>query len=837
MSVGRAVLYVGSREHEVMDSVRGSEWRVEQVDTVNGVREQLDGVDVVVSEHALPDGDGTDVVEAVMELRPETAVVLVPAGAGDPELARLAAKRAGTRYVPADTLDGPAELAAVVDESTERVAADSQRYRRLVEQTTDVVVVVDRESGIEYADPTIEVALGYDPTALAGKDALSNIHADDRDRVTAALDRAVESPDESVSVEFRVEDAAGEYRWVSARARSFVDNTVIDGIVVTLREISERKERERELRRYETIVEAVDDLVFALDEDGNFIFVNEAHESMTGYEADALLGSSAARSVPEDGIERTEEAITDLLAAEGRSHTTYEMDILTKDEERIPCEAHLTLLTDENGEFCGTAGIVRDVSDRKEKEQLYSTVVTEANDGIVITQDDEVQFANEELARMVDGCREEIEGTPYVNFLAPEYHEFVVEGHMSTDPGANARFEAELHSLDGERVPVEVNTTRVRYQGGTGELAILRDISARKERERELELYETMLNAVPDPVYASNEDGEFIAINDATETMTGLNRADVIGDHVSVVMDEDDVSRGQEVVQDLLASDGRDRGIYEMGLHTTDSDVIPIENHVGLLTDTDGEFRGSVGVLRDISDRIRRERRLTVLNRALRHDLRNSMHVILANADLIERDVENADVISKLGMIRNRAEKINSLSEKAREIEQILGDQTGARRSVDLARLLTEQIETFREQHPDVTIAADLPEEAWVRATGLIDRAVENLVENSIQHTDDPTIDVAVEVDADTVTVTVADNGPGIPEKERRVVRQGSETPLDHASGLGLWLVAWITRDSGGEVIFEEPEDEGGTVRLELERCDPQDVESAAAAESGEQAE
>jgi len=251
------------------------------------------------------------------------------------------------------------------------------------------------------------------------------------------------------------------------------------------------------------------------------------------------------------------------------------------------------------------------------------------------------------------------------------------------------------------------------------------------------------------------------------------------------------------------------------------------ENHLALLRDEGDTFRGSVGVLRDVSDRRRREQRLTVLNRALRHDLRNSMHVILANAELIQRTVSAPDLDSKLQTIQSRAEEINTLSEKAREIEQTLGERAESRKRIDLPGLLTDQVEWFREQYPDVQITLDAPDHAWIYGTELVDVAVENLVENSVEHAPDPTIDVTVTSDDETVTVRVSDDGPGIPEKERRVVSKGTETPLDHASGLGLWLVAWITRDSGGEIVFEDA-GSGSVVTLAFDRAEPAPGQSGA---------
>jgi PAS domain S-box-containing protein len=588
-------------------------------------------------------------------------------------------------------------------------------------------------------------------------------------------------------------------------------------------------DRAAELARYETIIEAVDDLVFAFDESGRFTFANEAHESMTGNPAEDLIGKHPSVQVPEEDVAKTERIIRDLLADEDRTNATFEMDVIRTDGTRVPCETHIALMTDDDGAFRGTAGIVRDVSDRKEQERLFQRLVEEANDGIVITSDGAIQFCNEQMAEMLGTDRERLTGESVLEFVAPADRERVDEAFWQRYDGdeAGARYEVDLLTADGERVPVEVTTSLVSYEGSTADLGIVRDITERREREQELELYEEMLNAVPDLVYAIDEAGEFLAINEAGRELTGWDPEAVLGEHVSIGMDEADVHAGQRYVQELIADEDREKAIYEMDLYREDGEAIPAENHVALLTDEDGTFRGSVGVVRDVTDRQRRERRLTVLNRALRHDLRNSMHVVLANVDLLTRAVEDDDLLARLATIRRRAEEVNSLSEKAREIEQTLGTHETERRPVDLAPLLASQLRSFRERFPEATIRADLPGHAWVEATELVDTAVGNLVENSIQHSGEaPTVAVSLAVDEETVTVTVADDGPGIPEKERRVVQQGSETPLDHASGLGLWLVTWITRDSGGEISFEDHDDWGSVVHLELDRTEASDGET-----------
>jgi signal transduction histidine kinase len=103
--------------------------------------------------------------------------------------------------------------------------------------------------------------------------------------------------------------------------------------------------------------------------------------------------------------------------------------------------------------------------------------------------------------------------------------------------------------------------------------------------------------------------------------------------------------------------------------------------------------------------------------------------------------------------------------------------------------------------------------------------AVGNLLNNAIEHNDAerPSVRVSVEPtdgDGRYVRIRVADNGPGIPEAEREVLREGTETPLEHGSGLGLWIVYWIATMSGGDITFEENDGRGSVVTLALQSGD-----------------
>jgi len=132
---------------------------------------------------------------------------------------------------------------------------------------------------------------------------------------------------------------------------------------------------------------------------------------------------------------------------------------------------------------------------------------------------------------------------------------------------------------------------------------------------------------------------------------------------------------------------------------------------------------------------------------------------------------------------------------------------------VDLAAVVTEAIETLDTE--GVEVALETPDSAWIRADESVSYPVREVFENAVAHNDDPSrrIVARIEVNGSTTSLSVRDNGPGIPEDERSVLRAEEETPLSHASSIGLWLVKWMCELQGGTVRFDAT-DAGTTVQL-----------------------
>jgi signal transduction histidine kinase len=211
---------------------------------------------------------------------------------------------------------------------------------------------------------------------------------------------------------------------------------------------------------------------------------------------------------------------------------------------------------------------------------------------------------------------------------------------------------------------------------------------------------------------------------------------------------------------------------------------------------------------------------MNVLNRTLRHDLRNAMNVILGNAELLMREYGSDD---RAETVRSTAANMLELSNKVREIEHALDTSDRPREMVDVVSVVEEYVSAVRRSRPDVTIEVDLPESEWVLANNRIGAAIDNAIENAIDHnpSEEPRLRITAEAAEiagdDAVTITVADDGPGIPDEELAVLTEGGETPLEHTSGIGLWLIKWIVTESAGEVSFENSEMGGTAVRITLQ--------------------
>lgn len=199
-----------------------------------------------------------------------------------------------------------AQLEAAVSETaqSERMLRESEeRFRSLVRNASDLIIVLDAEGRIVYESPAVERVLGYMPEERVGSRAFDHLHPEDVERVRSKFLRLLRAPRERLSVEYRVRDREGRWRYFEAIGTNLLADPAVRGVVVNSREITERKRAEAALReseeRYRAVVEQAAEGILLVDMDSRRILeANAAYHDMLGYAPGELLKLTLYDVVP-----------------------------------------------------------------------------------------------------------------------------------------------------------------------------------------------------------------------------------------------------------------------------------------------------------------------------------------------------------------------------------------------------------------------------------------------------------------------------------------------------------------------------------------------------------
>lgn len=1019
------LLYVGP---DPGDAGRGPEHDSASVTSVTTAADALSELtsetyDGVVCEHRPGTETGIDALASIRERRPDLPVVLCTAEP-DGVVAARATRHDVTEYVPRSEADPFDRLVEVVG----GIAADRTARERTLRANNEVLqdlTLLATEAGVserETVERALEIGLRRFDLSFGY---LSRIEDGTHEIVTAVGDRpglkqGLETPLEATYCR-AVMETGDSYAIVDAVAEGWEDTYRQSGIACYLggritvdgepygtlcfaeetpnqepfsdteeaflellvewvsREL-ERRQRERELERYEDIIEAVDDGVYALDSEGYFEFVNQAMTDLTGYAEAELLGSHTSFIKNDAVVERAERIVREMIFEDRDDEATFELEVQAASGESLPAEDHMTLLYGDEERFAGTAGVIRDITARKERDEALSALLDTTRSLMQARTPEAVAETVREaaqsdlgfdlcLVRLYDEDTDTLrpvagsdglptrpvygadEGFPGETFQRGE--STIVDDFDRVETFDDDDISAAMYVPLGDHGVLSVGSTDGTFDDADVSVAeILASNAAaafdRVERETRLLRYESVVENVRDMVYVLDADGRFQLVTEPLAEYLGFERASLVGAHPREVLDESAVDAFERQIRELRGSD--DPGLIELEttLETADGSERPAEIEVSLLDD--GQFQGTVGVVRDLTDlkraraeladerdrfsylfdtlpdavvetetvgdaqfvrsvnpafadvfghdpdaavdrrlsdllrppdtgsrddlprfdecstdgdplqaevrlmtetgfrdflfrgipysrdddRVRgfgiytditeqreRERRLKVLNRVLRHNLRNDLTVVLGMADALDERIDDDELLAILDRLQGKAEEVAALSQRAREIERsVRRDRFGAD-PVDVPTTARRVVDACREEF-GARIETALPSTSVPAADGRLHRVLSELVENSIEHGGtDPTVRVGVEASDRTVRITVADDGPGIPRQELDVVT-GDEpiTQLRHGSGLGLWLVIWVTETYGGTVSFDGGDDGGTVVTLEVPRTD-----------------
>ncbi|WP_246989525.1 two-component system sensor histidine kinase NtrB [Halorientalis marina] len=344
--------------------------------------------------------------------------------------------------------------------------------------------------------------------------------------------------------------------------------------------------------------------------------------------------------------------------------------------------------------------------------------------------------------------------------------------------------------------------------------------------ELQIRLFKQAVEQTAHAVYITDTDGHIEYVNPAFETITGYSAEEVQGRNPSLLQADEHSEEWYENLWETILNG--DQWQEEMIDETKDGERIVLEQTISPITGEDGEIKKFVAVAQDITIRKKQQARLEeqrddleLLNQVLRHDIRNHLQLVSAYADMLDEylDEEGHEYLTK---VKEGAENAVALTTVAKDMAEVMLRQTNEHRPVALAPVLNQEIEELRSEHDNATIRVEgtIPE-VEVSANSLLESVFRNLLTNAIQHNDKPVPELTVSVaeDSESVTIRIADNGPGVPDGQKDAIFGRGEKGLDSpGSGIGLYLVETLVESYDGEVWVEDHDPEGAVFVVKLPR-------------------
>lgn len=728
-----------------------------------------------------------------------------------------------------------AELGDTIAHAYHRVTLQRQyemQYRELFEEAPVMVATTRSEDGtpiIEECNRRFAATLGYDRHELSGRklaDVYSNESADmmlaDGDYERAISGEFVVSERELVT-----NDGERLITLLQASPRRNQAGEVV-GTHALFVDVTERRRAADVLEQANAMEAAIDGMAI-LDGAGEFVYVNDAFVDVHGYDtADQLRGNSWKRCF--DDVERLEREVFPALADD--DEWRGEAIGLRADGSTFVQELSLKQL-DDGGAICVVRDVTENVQRERELEQFREAVDETAHAIYITDADGTIEYVNPAF-EAITGYREpEVLGrTPRI-LQSGEYDEGFYE-RLWEKIQSGERFEAEMidQSADGDRLVLHQTITPITDEDGTVRkfVAVAQDVTERNAYEQALEETQRelrqIIDLVPDLIFVKNRDGEFVLANETTAEVFGTAVEEIEGKRESAVIP--DVDQAGQFHDDDLAviESGEPMFIPEEELTTADGETWILQTTKLPYESSSIDTGAVLGYGRNVTELKTYERaletqrdNLEVLNKVVRHDIRNELQLVLVYADMLTEFVDDAGR-EFLEHVLTSADNAVDITETARDVTEVLLQPDPEFGPIHVQTVLRSEIDSLRSnyEHADVSVVGSIPE-AVVLADDMLGSVFRNLLTNAIEHNDqsEPTVTIGAERTDDRVFVRIADDGPGISDDRKAAIFEEGEKSLESdGTGLGLYLVETLLERYGGDVRIEDNDPCGAVFVVEL---------------------
>ncbi|MCJ7808565.1 MAG: PAS domain S-box protein, partial [Dehalococcoidia bacterium] len=506
----------------------------------------------------------------------------------------------------------------------EDLKSSEQQFRALIENTSDAIVIVNPDATIRYESPSMKRITGYELKDRIGENPLDYCHPDDVIKIMGAFLQLLEKRIGITQIELRFQHKDGHWLTFEVTGTNLIDDPAVAGIVLNLRDISERKQTEKEIlkreEQYRTLVETMSDGLSTIDIKGVITYANKRLSEMVGYSEDELVGHPIFNLM--------DKATENIFKEEMRNRrkgksSPYEMNLIRKDGSRIVVLVSPQVLMDAEGNMVGSFGVITDVTKAREAEEK----LRKSEENLKLAQEiahlgywewdpltNEVIFS-EEMRKILEYDQEKavFSGSPKI--IHPDDIVKLQESIAETQKGGNPHVEFRLVLPTGDTKWIQAESTNINGDvAQTGKLfGYALDITERKRMEEELQYSEqtirNLFESVGDGLCVIDLNGIYTEVNNKLLEMQGFSsREEILGKNAFDFVVPRDIDRAIVDAQRHL-----EQGSIELGAYTnirTDGSEYPVEITSTLIKDASGIPIGFIASLRDITERRQAEEAL-----------------------------------------------------------------------------------------------------------------------------------------------------------------------------------------------------------------------------------
>ncbi len=501
-----------------------------------------------------------------------------------------------------------------------------ERFRALIENSSDIVAVVGMDGAIRYASPSVERLLGYSTGEIIGQNIFNYIHPADLDIAAAALKIGIPAEAIGPMLVLRIQHKNGSWCVLEVVGKPMYDHPAIMGTIVNCRSITEQKEIENELRKSNQLLAStlasLDDAVFIVDfSTKSIIECNPAAAQMFGYpRGEILTRAPDFLFVDENAVEEFKIQLNLAMEDKGfLSHFEYRMK--QKDGTVFPVECSGGPLYGPDAKQFGWLSVVHDITERKrmeeelrESEEKFAKAF-QFNPAPMLINDSKGRYTevNQAFIQKLGYSQEEIAGHTAAEldiFMEPEQIKRAHE--IFRKDGRLRDFEIALRTRSGEIINGVFFSESLRLNKNPIILSVMNDITERKRAEDELresnQLLEKTLASLKEAVFIIDWDTRLITnCNPVATEMFGYGREEILGRSIDFLhVDPETLAEFRKQLYKAMEEKGFFNA-FEFHMKHKDGTVFSTEHSVTALFDEHGKQISWVSVIRNITERKKAE--------------------------------------------------------------------------------------------------------------------------------------------------------------------------------------------------------------------------------------